>query len=76
MNLIMNYLRGHIIIIVKFENKKFNIKVCDYKIKKQEDDTYIITLIEDMIITGKTNSSKETIYKIEGILKNEINIVS
>ena len=60
----------------EYINKKFNIKICDYEINKQEDNTYIISLIEDMIVTGKTNSSKETIYKIEGILKNEINIVS
>lgn len=59
----------------EYVNKKFNIKICDYEIIKQKDDTYKITLIEDMIITGKTNSSKETIYITEGVFREKINII-
>lgn len=42
----------------------FNIKICKYDIEKKEDQ-YIVTLTEDMLITGKTNSTKQTKIIIE-----------
>jgi len=63
--------------IEKFEkeyvNKKFYINICDYKIIKSED-IYTVRLIQDMLVTGKTDCIIETTYKIEGVLENEIYI--
>ena len=48
-------------------NNKFKIKIIDYKINK-ENKKYIITLKEDMLMTGKKNSTKQTII---GVRRNE-----
>lgn len=43
-------------------NKLFNIKIYEYKIEKQ-NETYVVYLTEDMLITGKTESTKQTEIK-------------
>lgn len=63
--------------IEKFEkeyvNKVFGINICKYNISKK-DNIYIITLTQDMLITGKTDSNIEGKYKIEGVLERKIYI--
>ena len=44
----------------------FGIKISDYKIKN-ENDLYIITLVEDMLATGKIDSTKQIKMKINNI---------
>ena len=48
-----------------FINKYFNIKIDEYKILKYEDE-YTIELIQDMLVTGKTESTyKFNLYIVE-----------
>ena len=57
----------------KYINSVFNMYICDYKIVKN-DDIYTVTLVEDMIATGKTNETKEQKYKLVGVLERKIEI--
>ena len=52
----------------KFIKKYFNLKIYDYKIQK-EKDIYIITLTEDMLSTGKTDSTKQIKVKYSNVEK-------
>lgn len=58
----------------EYVDKVFIIKICEHKILKQ-NNIYIITLTQDILITGKTNSNVEQRYRIiEGVLQKEIYI--
>ncbi len=50
----------------KYYKNYFGIKISDYKIKN-ENDLYIITLVEDMLATGKIDSTKQIKMKINNI---------
>lgn len=52
----------------QYINKIFNIKINDYSIQKA-NDTYKATLIKDALVTGKTDSTVQTTYKVEGNLE-------
>jgi len=56
-----------------YVNKVFNINICKYEIIK-ENNIYIITLTQDMLITGKTNSTIEQKYQVGGVLERKIYI--
>lgn len=43
----------------------FNVKIDEYKIEN-ENEVYTISLIEDMLVTGKTKSTKQTKIKLDG----------
>lgn len=57
----------------KYINEVFNINICNYEVTK-ENNAYIVKLTQDMIATGKTNSTKEGKYKIDGVLEQKIYI--
>lgn len=57
----------------QYINKMFNVYICSYKIKK-DDNIYRVILTEDMLVTGKSNSNKETALKIDNILETRIYI--
>lgn len=57
----------------KFITNFFNLKIDKYKINK-ENNKYIVLLTEDMLITGKTNSSKQIKIQISET-ENKINII-
>ena len=48
----------------KYLNRVFNIKIYDYKIQK-DNDKYEVTLIQDALLTGKTNSEIQSTYKVD-----------
>ena len=54
-------------------NLLFNIKICEYKIEK-ENEIYIVNLTEDMLITGKTESTKHTKLRLNS--NKKINIIN
>lgn len=56
-----------------YVNKIFSINICKYEIIK-ENDIYVITLTQDMLITGKTNSTIEQKYQVSGVLERRIYI--
>lgn len=53
----------------------FNIYICDYKILKK-DDIYEVSLTQDMIATGRTDSIKIEKYSLEWVLEPKINIIN
>lgn len=55
----------------KYINVLFDINIVDYDILVK-DNTYIVTLIQDMLITGKTDSKLETTCTVTGVLEREI----
>lgn len=57
----------------EYIKKVFEINICNYKITKK-DNVYIVTLTQNMIITGKTNSIIEEKYIIEGVQEQKIYI--
>lgn len=52
----------------QYINKIFNIKINDYSIQKT-NDTYKVTLTQDALVTGKTDSTVQSTYKVEGNLE-------
>jgi len=57
----------------QYINKVFNINIFEYKILENVD-TYRIILVQDMLITGSTNSTIEEEYKLIGVLERKIYI--
>lgn len=58
----------------KYVKEVFDIFVCNYKIKKNED-IYEVKLIQDMLVTGKENSEKIEKYKFDLVLDGKIYIL-
>lgn len=59
----------------KYIDQVFNINICNNNIK-EKDNIYMVTLIQDMLLTGKTDSILETSYKIEGVLERKIYVIN
>ena len=57
----------------EYINQIFNINICKYEIVKM-NDIYVVTLLEDIIATGKIDSIKEQQYRIVGVLERKIEI--
>lgn len=57
----------------EYINKFFEIRIDNYKIVK-ENDIYKVSLIQNMLLTGK-NSIVEQIYQIEEVLEKSIYII-
>ena len=56
----------------QYINNLFNIEICEFKIEKQ-NDIYNVYLTEDMLITGKTEGTKQTKLKVDKAKKISIN---
>lgn len=59
----------------KYINEVFNIYICDYEILNI-NNKYKVTLIQDMLFTGKNDSKLEQTYQIDGVLEQKIHIVN
>jgi len=57
----------------QYINKVFKINISEYSFVKK-GNTYIVTLKQDMLITGKLNSTINTEIKIDAVLERKIYI--
>lgn len=60
----------------EYIDRIFNVNICDSKIEKNLDGTYKAILVQDMLVTGTKNSTREERYIVikEG-LENKIYIL-